>query len=67
MKTITQIMQHKQNPLTGDWLCWIPETPQAYYYATKKSAERFCNKVNTAFSKGELIIKNGIVTTHQKP
>ena len=63
MKTIPQIMKHEQNPLTGDWLCWIPKTSQAYYYTTKKSAEKFCNKVNTAFSKGELIIKDGTLTT----
>ena len=49
-----EVMLHKKNPLTGDWLCWNPDTPQAYYYPTKKKAIEFCNKVNSAFKKGEL-------------
>lgn len=52
--TIKEIMIYKQNPLTGDWLCFIPGTPHAYYYATKKSAKDFCGKVNRAFEKGEI-------------
>jgi hypothetical protein len=49
-----EVMLHKENPLTGDWLCWIPDTTQAYYYPTKKKAKEFCDKVNNAFEKGEL-------------
>ena len=51
----------KQNPLTNDWLCWIPNTAQAYYYKNKRSAYKFVTKVNNAFEKGELKIKNGQV------
>jgi hypothetical protein len=58
MKTI---MKYEQNPLTKNWLCWIPDTPQAYYYPTEKRAEEFCNKVNRAFENGELKIQNGKV------
>ncbi len=56
-----KIMLYKANPLTNNWLCWIPNTSQAYYYPTKQSAERFCNKVNQAFEKGELRLDNGRV------
>jgi hypothetical protein len=49
-----EVMLHKENPLTGDWLCWIPNTPQAYYCSTKKKAKEFCDKVNKAFAAGEL-------------
>ena len=53
-------MLHKQNPLTNDWLCWIPDTPVGYYYSTKKKAKEFCVAVNKAFENGELIIdENG--------
>ena len=44
----------EQNPDTKNWLCHIHSTPQAYYYERKKDAEKFCNKVNEAFEKGEL-------------
>ena len=49
-------MIYEQNPLTGDWLCWIPSTAQAYYVPKKSKAIKFCNKVNEAFDKGELEI-----------
>lgn len=49
-----EVMLHKENPLTGDWLCWIPDTPQAYYYSSKKKAKEFCDKVNKAIDVGEL-------------
>ena len=49
-----EVMLHKKNPLSGDWLCWIPGTPQAYYCQTKKEAKEFCDNVNNAFKKGEL-------------
>ena len=61
MKAKQQFMQMKQNPLTGDWLCWIPETSQAYYYEGELSARKFVEKVNAAFVKGELKIVNGKV------
>ena len=32
-------MIYEQNPLTGDWLCWIPSTAQAYY-VPKKNPKR---------------------------
>ena len=54
MENPKEIMRHKQNPLTNDWLCWIPNTSHAYYYSTEKGAKDFCNKVNNAFHKGEL-------------
>lgn len=47
-------MLYKENPITSDWLCWIPDTPQAYYCSTKKKAKEFCDKVNKAFDVGEL-------------
>lgn len=49
-----EVMLYKKNPLSGDWLCWIPDTPQAYYYSTKKKAKEFCDKVNKAFDAGAL-------------
>lgn len=55
------MMKCEKNPLTGDWLCWIPNTPQAYYYSTEKQAMLFVIAVNRAFERGELIIKNGNV------
>ena len=51
---LKKVMLYKQNPLTGDWLCFIPETPQAYYCSTEKEAEKFCYKINQAFEAGEL-------------
>ena len=51
----------KQNTLTNEWLCWIPNTAQAYYYKNKKLAKRFVDNVNNAFKNGELKIKNGSV------
>ena len=56
-----EIMLHEQNPLTGDWLCWIPDTAQAYYYSTKKTAKVFCDKINKAFEVGKLKIDNGVL------
>jgi len=53
-----EVMLHEKNPLTGDWLCWIPDTPQAYYYPTKKKAKEFCDKVNKAFDNGEIKFDN---------
>jgi len=62
-----EVMLHKKNPLTGDWLCWIPSTPQAYYYSTKKKAKVFCDKVNKAFEDGELIFNTkGIIVKRDK-
>lgn len=58
---MSQKMQCKENPLTGDWLCWIPDTTQAYYCKTQSSAKTFCDKINKAFEKGELKIVNGKV------
>jgi hypothetical protein len=49
-----EVMIYKQNVLTGDWLCFIPETPHAYYYSTKQSAKEFCDKVNEAFEQKKL-------------
>jgi len=49
-----KIMIFEQNPLTGNWLCHIPNTPQAYYCKTKRQAEKFCDNVNMGFKRGEL-------------
>lgn len=57
-----QIMKYEQNPLNNNWLCWIPDTPQAYYCNTKTQAVKFCDNVNTAFKNGALKIINGKVT-----
>lgn len=54
MENVKEIMKHEQNPLNNNWLCWIPNTPQAYYCSTKKAAKDFCDQVNEAFAKGEL-------------
>lgn len=51
-----EIMLHKKNPLTGDWLCWIPDTSHAYYYSTKRKAKEFCDKVNAGFEAGVITI-----------
>jgi len=52
-------MKFKQNPLTGDWLCYISGTSQAYYYSNKKDAKKFCDRVNKAYENGEWAIENG--------
>lgn len=53
-------MEMEQNPLTNDWLCFIPECPShGYYYPTKKSAKKFVDKVNAAIERGELYLENG--------
>jgi len=49
-----EVMLHEKNPLTGDWLCWIPDTPHAYYCSTKKNAKKFCDTINKSFEFGEL-------------
>ena len=61
-----EVMLHKQNPLTGDWLCYIPDTSQAYYCPTEKKAKDFCDKINKAFAKGELKIIEGRVIKVKK-
>lgn len=67
-KLMKKIMQYKQNPLTGDWLCWIPKTAHAYYYNTEKNAKEFADNVNRAFEKGELHIdKDGNVNKPLNP
>jgi hypothetical protein len=53
-----EIMLLEQNPLTGDWLCWIPDTAHAYYYSTEQSAKEFCDKVNRGFEAGIITIDN---------
>lgn len=59
------IMLYNKNPFTGNWLCWIPDTTQAYYFSkgvNKKEVEEFCDKVNNAFHNAELKIdKDGKV------
>lgn len=59
-------MLHKENPLTSNWLCWIPNTSQAYYCPKKKSAKEFCDKVNLAFEKGELFFDDDGKLNHVK-
>jgi len=49
-------MEMKKNPLTGDWLCWIEGTSQAYYYKGKRSAEKFVRNVNKGIENGEILI-----------
>jgi hypothetical protein len=53
------IMKYDKNPLTGNWLCWIPDTGHAYYYSTEKQAITFCNNVNNAFKTGVLKFEGG--------
>lgn len=45
-----------QNYLNGQWLCWIPETPVAVYYSSKKPAYDLMVKVNEGLSDGKLFI-----------
>lgn len=52
--TMNEMMIYKQNPLTNDWLCYIPDTPYAWYCPTLKSAKMFCEDVNAAFASGKL-------------
>lgn len=54
-------MTYKKNTLTGDYLCTIPGTSQAYAVVTEKHAKGFCEKINDMFEKGELIVENGEV------
>lgn len=56
-------MIYKMNPLNGSYLCWIPDTPQGYYYSSKKKAKKFCDEVNKAFETGRLKLVDGKVTT----
>lgn len=44
---MNNIMQFEQNNLNNNWLCWVPCTPEAYYFKSKKEAASFCNTVNT--------------------
>ena len=53
------IMIYKENNLGGNFLCYIPQTPQAYYVNTKKQAIEFCNKINSKFKNGSLKLENG--------
>lgn len=55
------MMKIEKSPITGDWLCWIPGTGQAYMEKKKKNAEKFAKKVNEALANGELVIINGHV------
>lgn len=66
IQNIPQIMVCKQNPLTGNWLCHIPNTSQAYYCERKTDATKFCTKVNIGFFRGEISLINGIVTINKK-
>lgn len=49
----------KQNPLTGDWLCSIPNTDQAYYAHSKTNAKKFCATVNDNLDKGLVLVRDG--------
>lgn len=49
-------MQMKQNPLTGDWLCWIEGTSHAYYCDSKAAARRVLAKVNADLKSGKLVL-----------
>ena len=49
-----EVILYKQNPLTGDWLCWIPNNSYACYYPTKRMAKKFCDKFNKAFDIGKI-------------
>jgi len=54
------MMIMEKNPLTGDWLCYIPDAgSQAYMVKGKREATSFVKKVNAAFEKGELEIVDG--------
>lgn len=53
-ETQQEVMKYKINPLTKDWLCWIPNTPQAYYCETEKKAKNFCAEINNAFKVGKI-------------
>lgn len=48
--TIPKIIKHsakiEKNPLSGEWLCWIPNTGWAWYLKTQKEAEKFCKEIN---------------------
>jgi hypothetical protein len=51
-----EIMLKKKNPLTGDWLCWIPKTSIAYYLRGEKTSQKFCNEINKGFEEGKIKI-----------
>ena len=58
-KNMKEIMLKKKNPLTGDWLCWIPKTPVAFYLKGEKTSTKFCNEVNKGLDEGKLKIDDG--------
>jgi len=45
-----------QDTLNGKWLCWIPDTPVAMYYCSKKPAVTLMEKVNEGLENGTLYI-----------
>lgn len=57
----------KKNPLSGDWLCWIPGTALGYYFATKKQAKMFRDKINSAFDDGKITLLDGRIIKEVKP
>lgn len=59
-------MLMKQNPLTGEWLCWIPDTAQAYYCSTKGGAEKFCAQANADFASGKLSVVGGKLVVQEE-
>ena len=52
-------MIFKYNEIGKNYLCYIPQTSQAYYVKSKKDAEKFCKKVNLAINNGFYSIIDG--------
>jgi phage pi2 protein 07 len=44
------IVKMDQNPETGDWLCYIPNTGYAWYIKGKNKATEFCKEFNDKFN-----------------
>jgi hypothetical protein len=50
------IVKMDQNPETGDWLCYIPNTGYGWYIKGKKKAIEFCREFNNKFNNGVIRI-----------
>lgn len=61
------MMQYDLNKDTGYWLCWIQDTPHAFYLSSEKKAKDFCSKINNAFESGLIRLEGNKIVRQDKP
>ena len=57
-------MKLEENPLNGNWMCWVPNHIPMFAFENKRDAIRFVKRINEGLDAGEsfeqLLNKRGI-------